>query len=1066
MSSIILKKVNPRVSASVTSHLRQSMASTDEGELSPSAMEVKEGQRKVDLAKALKSRVYGQIKQARPDETTFRQAVRDMMGAMDEVQKDNTGSVEEATKQILKQQVDKAKEKALDRLMEVNPSLSSLDQVVDIRGNPPSQEQVPLASVPPGLENSARSEDASGFETVGGTGTEEPTPPTSRVINVRDKRKGTVEGKQEARQQQEPTPGTSRAGENSNGIVQTQPSHQEGTSTTRRKKNKGAKGDRRNGINGAGEQAAMGPEPEEALERELRKAEETARQLREQWETRRHQRGRTAASGISRQFNTRPSGAVWENGVYESTRDRVANPRYPTSPQEYAPSVGSSSKPRKGKKRKQANNTGVQNGQASSTPSSEKSKEAPFFARNGVRRLAEETTGHWGDLDDSEGEATEHIDWKARATMRSSLAGVNFPKGWEVPPPHVVRKFFRQIDFNKELKKGTLKPFLGTLGDFPRFKAMFYENIHVQDASVLSKCEALDSLLPDPLIEKMFFGLSVSAVDYVTRLERLIRRFDREDVYRDNLLRQLDRLQSSRGENEEVLERAVYAIKSFMDNSSHHEKSSRWLLDTLEDHLPETMLRQYNFDLRMNQYKHTASRLTQWLELYLESLMDTRQMKRMVGERRGKHRNHGENHWERTQASWENGEAAEEVKFLTTHVEAKHTPDLCEYCAKGHDIYHCAQFFALTAGGRRQALDKFQGCYLCLKKGHFINDCSSKLKCRFCGGKHNSSIHLTPAPEPSTQEGTSFSGEEEVRKKVSGAQDAKGVPKLPMEKLSGLTRGEKRERTMERVPKNDGELAAERLAQDDNIRLEKAELQKLIQAENSLATLAVAIGPNRIKVNALLDTGADNASLDTEVAARCGFQPLETQTYSVKVGGGRINTYTDVGLGFTTVNKLDSSYQARCVVRVYPTPVGHLLPVDWSKKKLDFPHLKDLPIEPVDPEAPVSLLIGTRNPQLFEMLDVRRGGPDEPWAFLSPLGWVVIGPVPAKEPSNAMINVGHTFAGKQEKEPNELTFDQKTAYLGLKRQVERLWNHEREMETAQLRNMSSNALKTVAQGGS
>ena len=75
--------------------------------------------------------------------------------------------------------------------------------------------------------------------------------------------------------------------------------------------------------------------------------------------------------------------------------------------------------------------------------------------------------------------------------------------------------------------------------------------------------------------------------------------------------------------------------------------------------------------------------------------------------------------------------------------------------------------------------------------------------------------------------------------------------------------------------------------------------------EISLVTLAVAIGPNRVVVNALLDTGADNASLDSGMAVKCGFQPLETQAYSVKVGGGRTNTYADVGIGFLSVGKLD-----------------------------------------------------------------------------------------------------------------------------------------------------------------
>ena len=91
-----------------------------------------------------------------------------------------------------------------------------------------------------------------------------------------------------------------------------------------------------------------------------------------------------------------------------------------------------SSKPDKGKKRRTQNLPGnaignTRNGRTLSTLSSW-SREAPFFARNGVQRLAEETTGHWGDLEDSEGEAEGQIDWKARATMKFAR-WIKLPKG-------------------------------------------------------------------------------------------------------------------------------------------------------------------------------------------------------------------------------------------------------------------------------------------------------------------------------------------------------------------------------------------------------------------------------------------------------------------------------------------------------------------------------------------------------------------------------------------------------------------------------------------------------------
>ena len=169
---------------------------------------------------------------------------------------------------------------------------------------------------------------------------------------------------------------------------------------------------------------------------------------------------------------------------------------------------------------------------------------------------------------------------------------------------------------------------------------------------------------------------------------------------------------------------------------------------------------------------------------------------------------------------------------------------------------------------------------------------------------------------------------------------------------------------------------------------------------------------------------------------------------------------------------MDETYQTRCVVRTYPRLVGNLMAVDWSKKKLAYDHLRDLPIEPIEPGKPVTLLIGTRNPQLFEILDVRRGKANEPWAFLSPLGWVVVGPCIEESATTMMINVGHSFTHENEEpEPGNGSVQGikddllllKGEYLSLQRQVERLWNHEREMEVARLRNMSLLAPRTKAQ---
>lgn len=127
------------------------------------------------------------------------------------------------------------------------------------------------------------------------------------------------------------------------------------------------------------------------------------------------------------------------------------------------------------------------------------------------------------------------IDWEARARSRRGLDRVRFPEGWEIPQSQVFKQFFRRVDFSKEIQRGVIRAFSGKPGDWPRFKQSFYESVHVQEASILAKCEALDALVPESLADQYFFGLSVTPHDYCTRLERLVRKFDREDAFRDNL---------------------------------------------------------------------------------------------------------------------------------------------------------------------------------------------------------------------------------------------------------------------------------------------------------------------------------------------------------------------------------------------------------------------------------------------------------------------------------------------------------------------------------------------------
>ena len=79
-----------------------------------------------------------------------------------------------------------------------------------------------------------------------------------------------------------------------------------------------------------------------------------------------------------------------------------------------------------------------------------------------------------------------------------------------------------------------------------------------------------------------------------------------------------------------------------------------------------------------------------------------------------------------------------------------------------------------------------------------------------------------------------------------------------------------------------------------------------------------------------------------------------------------------------------------------------------------WPHFRGLKIPKLS--APVSLLIGIDNPELFWTLEEKRGSLSQPYAVRTSLGWSLIGAVSGSNKSkSAQIN----FARKRDQELNQ-----------------------------------------------
>ena len=67
---------------------------------------------------------------------------------------------------------------------------------------------------------------------------------------------------------------------------------------------------------------------------------------------------------------------------------------------------------------------------------------------------------------------------------------------------------------------------------------------------------------------------------------------------------------------------------------------------------------------------------------------------------------------------------------------------MCVVCKGKHDLKSCPTFLNKSMQERKQVVCKSRLCFNCLRKGHRIAECRSKLTCHECGRKHNTLLHF------------------------------------------------------------------------------------------------------------------------------------------------------------------------------------------------------------------------------------------------------------------------------------------------------------------------------------
>ena len=200
---------------------------------------------------------------------------------------------------------------------------------------------------------------------------------------------------------------------------------------------------------------------------------------------------------------------------------------------------------------------------------------------------------------------------------------------------------------------------------------------------------------------------------------------------------------------------------------------------------------------------------------------------------------------------------------------------------------------------------------------------------------------------------------------------------------------------------------------------------------------------DKCKMFALLDTGSTSTFITQRLAS---FLNLKSEEVNCKMSilGRCSNLCSHV------VSVDIKSVSGEHVLKLTDVFVVPNIPAKYPSSLLDFqkyPYLSDLPIQQVNGETKVDILIGMDNAQIMMQLDVRRAaeGRNKPYAVLTMFGWSLNGPVqhtsasPEYEIASNFVNMDLEIKRLWDIE----TLDENVQSLSYEdRKVMKLWNEE------------------------
>ena len=589
---------------------------------------------------------------------------------------------------------------------------------------------------------------------------------------------------------------------------------------------------------------------------------------------------------------------------------------------------------------------------------------------------------------------------------RSSAYG--WPEGWQMPNDRERDEHFTKKNINRVLKDGIIKTFSGESGEYFGFKNAFYTEIHVQDALISTKINALESLISDEVKRKIFpTTMGLSEKEYKFRLERLELYYGGAKNMMDHIATKIEKLTKHAPDDPEDLLELICTAEEFTILMGSNQQEG-YLMTQIERSLPEEMLMEYHYHLRKTKQKETLSGM---IEFVKPLALARRDVSRIVAVKR---RTRSAKPTETTKVR------AESFKFSSGRGEIARKPTLTQdsdsseleeescnftqknlkpcYCGELHAVYTCDDFFQLTPYEKRVWITKKGFCEICLNYGHPTSKCQNKHRCRWCkDGLHNQLLHLNKKMYKKWKKDQEAEDTEaEDRAMINLAHASSYTARITQEKGEGHHAFTTKGKSL--IDGNPYPYAVQILP----IKVKDED------------------GKNEINIYALADPGATHVFASDRVARRL---KVEGKMVELKVSGhGGVEENFKAIKTKLRISALNGGIEREVEAQCYPNPCGDLVASDWSVLKEQWKHLRHIPAPAPLNDRRVDMIIGTMQADMMEAVaPVVFGKPGEPTAKLTQLGWIFSGrTIPDREKRESLPEKAKVFHARLVSRSDEL----------------------------------------------